>query len=197
MTNAIREARRLLLSNAEPEAVLRAAKRTASFSGNMRPNLIALLDSIGLQDWLRIRTCADLFSDAADLVQTASVLRYPVFINGENYSGSPDPLGHPLLKRYMLAYFAQETRQLSASVFVPLGDKAAKVLRHLVSEGIVDKGRVFDGLPHPSGANAERIAYFLGQKPRERLSRKTDPVKLDAARHLLLQKVAVLRSATM
>ena len=37
-------------------------------------------------------------------------------------------------------------------------------------------------MPHPSGANAERISYFLGRKPRERLSAKTDPHKLDGAR---------------
>lgn len=40
--------------------------------------------------------------------------------------------------------------------------------------GAVDPARVLAGLPHPSGANAERIAFFLGRKPRERLSGKVD-----------------------
>ena len=44
-------------------------------------------------------------------------------------------------------------------------------------------------IPHPSGANAERIAYFLGQKPRDRLSAKTDPTRIDAARASLEAKL--------
>lgn len=44
-------------------------------------------------------------------------------------------------------------------------------------------------IPHPSGANAERIAYLLGQKPRDRLSAKTDPTRLDAARASLEAKL--------
>ncbi len=197
MSNAIREARCQLLKNATAEGTLRAAKKTASFSGAMRPNLIALLDSIGLHDWLGVRTCSDLFSGDSQLVQTTSVLRYPVFVNGMNYSGNPDPLGHPFLKRYILNYFAQEAQQLSKAVFVPLGDKAARVLHFLSSSGSIDSDRIFNGLPHPSGANAERIAYFLGQKSRERLSHKTDPEKLDAAKLYLLRKVAGLRSAAV
>jgi len=47
-------------------------------------------------------------------------------------------------------------------------------------------------LPHPSGANAERIAYFIGGKPRARLSVKVDPDKLDAAREQALRAIAKL-----
>lgn len=43
-----------------------------------------------------------------------------------------------------------------------------------------------------TGANAERIAYFLGRKPRQQLSAKTDPDKLDAARRALRDRVARL-----
>jgi len=48
------------------------------------------------------------------------------------------------------------------------------------------------GLPHPSGANAERIAFFLERKRREDLSAKVDPVKLVAARTALVEKVSQL-----
>jgi hypothetical protein len=44
-------------------------------------------------------------------------------------------------------------------------------------------------LPHPSGANAERIAYFLGNKDRKALSEKTDPLKLDRAKTELLSRI--------
>ena len=45
---------------------------------------------------------------------------------------------------------------------------------------------------HPSGANAERIAYFLGRKSRDQLSVKTNPDKIDAARTALLRQIAGL-----
>ncbi|WP_303045736.1 hypothetical protein [Turicimonas muris] len=38
-------------------------------------------------------------------------------------------------------------------------------------------------IPHPSGANAERIAYFLGKKKKEDLSAKTNPDKIDTEKH--------------
>ena len=40
-------------------------------------------------------------------------------------------------------------------------------------------------MPHPSDSNAERIAYFLGRKPREALSNKTNPDKYDQAKALM------------
>lgn len=45
---------------------------------------------------------------------------------------------------------------------------------------------------HPSGANAERIAYFLGRKSRSALSAKTNPDKLDRAREEMIRKVLAL-----
>ncbi|MDP1740934.1 MAG: hypothetical protein Q8L50_07565 [Polaromonas sp.] len=41
-------------------------------------------------------------------------------------------------------------------------------------------------LPHPSLANSERIAYFMGGKARAALSAKTNPVKLDATKSALI-----------
>mgnify|MGYP003583822180 CR=1 FL=1 len=51
---------------------------------------------------------------------------------------------------------------------------------------------ILDGLPHPSGPNGERIAYFLGRKARHELSAKTLPQKIDDARSRLLNRVAAL-----
>jgi hypothetical protein len=56
----------------------------------------------------------------------------------------------------------------------------------------IDYQRILDGLPHPSGANAECIAYFLGTKSKERLSAKTDAKKLEGARELLRSRVLAL-----
>ena len=52
--------------------------------------------------------------------------------------------------------------------------------------------QVLAGMPHPSGANAERIAYFLGLKPKHAQSAKTDSAKLDQAQAHLAAFVARL-----
>ncbi|MGZ5160500.1 MAG: hypothetical protein ACXWIT_08205 [Burkholderiales bacterium] len=191
MVNALREAREQLKTGADASTALRAAKLTGAFSGSMRPNLIALLDGIGLHTWLRIATCGDLFGSGAEarLVQTASVLRNPVFINGENYNGTPNMTRHPLLREQLLTQFGADVQSLPNALFVPLGDKVSEALHFLADEGRLDRARILDGLPHPSGANAERIAYFLRRKERSALSAKTDPEKLDAARQSLIKRV--------
>jgi hypothetical protein len=158
----------------------------------MRPNLIALMDCIGLPRFLGLRTCADLFGTAPHLLQTASVLQYPVFLDHENYNGAPHIVRTPLLRQLMLAYFLPMLAAVPDAVLVPLGSVPSKALEWLVQEGHVSGRRVLDGLPHPSGANGERIAYFLGRKRREELSPKTDASKLDAARARLVAAVAAL-----
>jgi hypothetical protein len=60
----------------------------------------------------------------------------------------------------------------------------------LVSKGLVDERNVLTGMPHPSGANAERIAYFLGTKRREYLSIKTNADLIDASKVALVTKVS-------
>lgn len=194
MVNAIREVRRQLDMGADERTALIAAKQTGAFSGAMRPNLVSLLDAIGLQQWLNIASCNDLMGagSAAHLVQTTSVLRNPVFVRGENYNGTPGMTRNPLLRQHLLDYFGQDARALPNAVFVPLGDKVSEALHFVADKGFLDRSRILDGLPHPSGANAERIAYFLGRKPREMLSAKTDPKKLDQARQMLLKQVAAL-----
>lgn len=192
MLNALREARRGLDQGLADEAVLKAAKATGAFSGAMRPNLTALLDAIGLQRWLGIASCTELFGSATHLVQTTSVLRNPVFLDDENYNGNPNMTRTPLLKEQLLEHFSADVAALPHAVFVPLGDKVAEALHFMSSQGLLERERIIDGLPHPSGANAERIAYFLGRKPRHELSAKTNADKLDQARAAVERRVLAL-----
>lgn len=73
----------------------------------MRPNLINLLDFVGLHKWLGIESCAMLFGTASHLVQTTSVLRNAVFLDGGNYSGAPSMLRQPLLREHLLKISAR------------------------------------------------------------------------------------------
>jgi hypothetical protein len=192
MLNALRECRRQLDAGADDQSALKAAKLTGAFSGAMRPNLVALLDAVGLNRWLGLRSCSDLFSRSAELAQTASALTNPVFVGGENYNGTPSMIRHPLLQQQLIEGLGRDAQALHSAVFVPLGDKVADALHFLADRGCLSKERILDGLPHPSGANAERIAYFLGKKDRSALSAKTNPDKLDRARSQLISKVAAL-----
>lgn len=191
--NALSEAKHAIHTGCSDAEVLRRAKATGAFSGAMRPNLVALLDAVGLQKWLGLTSCGELFGSAAGMLQTASVLQFPVFVDGENYNGTPDPTKHPLLQVLVAQHFGKMSAQLPNAVFVPLGPVPSKVLAWLATQRAMDLSQVLDGLPHPSGANAERIKYFLGQKPRSELSAKTDPDKLDAAKAALISAVSQLK----
>lgn len=190
--NALLEARAQLLRGAAAGQALLAAKRAAAFSGPMRPNLVGMLDHIGLARWLGLKSCDELFGQHADLLQSTSVLPFPVFVDGENYKGNPDPLRHPLLKALIQQHFVPMAQALPRAIYVPLGPVPTKVLDRLVANGHLRRQQVLAGLPHPSTANAERIAYFVGSKARHLLSAKTDPDKLDRARADLLSAVQCL-----
>jgi hypothetical protein len=88
-------------------------------------------------------------------------------------------------------YLGAEIDQLPDALYIPLGDKVAEVLQHFVGKGRLESSQVLNGLPHPSGANAERIAYFLGNKRAEDCSSKTNPAKIDFTKTTLLEKLGV------
>jgi hypothetical protein len=192
--NALNAARQGFLRDASTEEVARVAKSTGSFSGPMRRNLVDMLNYIGLDRALGLPSCEALFSAAVDKVHFTSMLRYPVFASGKDYNGSPAVLGHPLLEGQVREFFARELVQLRHAVIVPLGPKVQEVVTWLAGQGVIDEGRVLSGMPHPSGANAERIAYFLGRKPRELLSSRTNANTIDLAKSKLLNKMAKLGS---
>lgn len=184
--NALHEALAAGLSDAE---AARHAKRSASFSGPMRNNLVAMLDEIGLQHRLGIEGCHQLFDSHANLVHFTSALRYPVSIDGQNYSGSPSVLSSPFLREMSEQWLAEEVTVLSDAWWIPLGKEAAAVLAEMAARGKLDHSRILDGLPHPSPANAERIAYFLGAKARESLSAKTNADGIDQAKRSLVARI--------
>jgi hypothetical protein len=171
---------------------VRRVKTTASFSGPLRANLVAMLDHIGLQELLKLNTCAALFRPGGEFVHFTSALRYPVFVNGINYAGTPDLLRTKMLRDWVDAALAEEARRLPSAVWIPLGPKPAKALRYLADQNLIEPMKILDGLPHPSGANAERIGFFLGRKARSTLSRNTSPEGIEVARDKLRDKVKAL-----
>ena len=171
------------------EDAMRQAKSTASFSGPLRANLVAMLDAIGLHRRLGVASCSEVFSEGGAGVHFTSALRYPVFRNGQNYSGTPSIAGSPFLGSITDRWLREEAAALPDAMWIPLGKEPTVALGRLVEKGLLKDNQVLEGLPHPSGANAERIAYFLGTKDRATLSTKTNPTRIDAARSQLLEKL--------
>ncbi len=193
-SNALNALRTALKNGAKDEAALAIAKETASFSGPMRANLVAMLDHIGVNEILGIRTCIDLFSSRTDLVHFTSALRNPVFIDGENYSGNPSILKTSYLKSMITEWLELEIKLLNNAIWIPLGKEPIAVMNAAVRRGLIANHNVLADMPHPSGANAERIAYFLGNKSRETLSAKTNPELIDSKKANLLRAVASVRA---
>lgn len=183
-----------LIKNVAHTQALKNAKEFASFSGPMRSNLVKMLDAVGVQNLLSIETCASLFESHSELVHFTSALRYPVFHGGKNYSGTPAILSSEYLKDSVNTWLAEETKLLSNALWVPLGKEPTSAIEYLMHKGLVPAKNIILGLPHPSGANAERIAYFLGNKARESLSSKTNPDKLDHLKYRLITQINSLIS---
>lgn len=192
MRNALIEAWRQLRAGRSAEDILAAAKVYASFSGPMRANLVAMLDSVGINRLIGVSSAASLWSQDAGLVHFTSALRYPVFVDGENYSGAPTIHSVPLLRDHLMRWFAVEIQELRNAIFIPLGPKVSEAVEVAATNSGISRTRVLSGLPHPSGANAERIAFFLGRKSRSMLSPKVAPDRILADRAALERKIAQL-----
>ncbi len=189
--NAYRSARE---AGASMNEAHRIAKQTGAFSGKLRSNLVQMLDHIGLNRWLGIDSCASLFGEDApnkELVHSMSGLPFPVLKNGGNYNGTPGIKGSPLL-RDQLKHCANLLGSIADVPIITLGEKVEKAMDILVKEGAISENRLIKGLVHPSGANAERIAYFLGRKSAHELSAKTRPDIIDKGREAAIQKIESL-----
>jgi len=82
-------------------------------------------------------------------------VRYPVVIDGRNYSGGkPRVTEQPELKNYLTNVLAPELARTPEALIVPLGKSVSAAIALLVSEGSIDPDRCLVGFPHPSGANA-------------------------------------------
>lgn len=180
----------LLEGKSEAEAAA-IAKTHASFSGEpMRTNLIRMMDAVGIARALGLTSTAGLWAGDSHLVHFTSALRYPVLVDGKNWSGTPDMIRTPKLREWLLTWTGAELNELPNCLIVPLGPKVAAAMHHLAAAGLIEANRIMDGMPHPSGANQERVACFLGDKPAEMCSSKTNPIALARAKLDLVARVA-------
>ncbi|MCG6537011.1 MAG: hypothetical protein L7F78_20470, partial [Syntrophales bacterium LBB04] len=150
MEIAYRVARREVELGIPAEEICLRAKQKASFAGTMRTNLIRMLDDLGVPSFLGIESTSELFGSAATLVHTGSVIRFPVFVKGCNYTGhSPDMLRNPFLRGCVESMLAPELASVPDALIVPFGNAVSSALGYLAGRGDVSAERCLFGFPHP------------------------------------------------
>ena len=80
---------------------LKEVKDLSSFKGSMRTTLIKYLDALNINKKLKIKSCESLFNINSKYLHSTSLIKYPVFDKGRNYSGSG------LLKKKILLDFLE------------------------------------------------------------------------------------------
>ena len=144
------------------EEVCVYAKASARFAGTMRGHLVQMLDQLGLAAGLQLSSCNELFQQHSRMLHTTSLLRYPVFVNQQNYTGSrPNLLMRTWLREQALASIQQELQLMERRrLIIPLGKTVERLLFLLEEAGRLDGAQVLKGFPHPSGANGHRKIQF-------------------------------------
>ncbi|MBM7692815.1 hypothetical protein JOC77_002246 [Peribacillus deserti] len=162
MKMAFEQAKRSIQQGASLEQIACDVKKAARFAGTMRNHLIKMLDSCGLPEALGLQTSRQLFGDRSNLLHTTSVIKYPVFSDGKNYTGHAPKIDHSsLLKKYAYEIFPQEIIQLEKPyLLIPLGKSVSEVIRTLMDQGRIPRNPCLLDFPHPSGANGHRHKQF-------------------------------------
>ena len=142
-----------------------AAKKQASFAGSMRRNLVSMLSDLGVPSLLGIKAATSIFTDRADLIHSTSAIRYPVFVDGNNYSGHRPTIDKSnVLRRFVVELLRPELAALESALVIPLRGAVEIALRMLIDLGDLDERRVLFGFPHPSGSNGHRGRQFAERK---------------------------------
>lgn len=174
MSLSLQQAKEDLAAGKPLTDIDRRAKAVASFAGSMRAHLIAMLNGLELPTLLGIADSGELFDKHGQLLHTTSVIRYPLFNKGANYTGhQPKILSSELTRRYALHDFAQQLTAVPHAVIIPLGKSVSDVLRRIAEEQEPSDreallNRCLLDFPHPSGANGHRKRQFEALKETHR-----------------------------
>lgn len=164
--------RMAVTKGAEPDAEIERIKAESSFRGEvMEPNLKSLLEHRGLAERAGIEDIDDLWTKEAQKVHFTSTIRYPTFIGGELFNNQIDSLRHPVLRRYVETYLAEELAVVPLdAVIVALGQKGPRIVRHAAKVAGIDPGRVL-ALPHPSPSANGAVRDFLSKNRTQSIRR--------------------------
>ena len=144
---------------------LKEVKDLSSFKGSMRTTLIKYLDALNINKQLRIKSCESLFNINSKYLHSTSLIKYPVFDKGRNYSGS-GLLKKKILLDFLEAHFVKELKKLDKTIIVPLGNTVSSTIDYLNNEFKLNLKCFLKGFPHPSGLNVRKDIQFKENKVR-------------------------------
>ena len=164
-------------------------KRKYAFAGGMRPNLVKMLDYVGVNHILGIASCSSLWGDDFDRVEMTSLLKeatYEVNRKGEEVMFKD---ARKIAKSEKLTWmlnngFVSDCSQYGhARLFVACGPGVYDVLTNLKQQGVITAPIV--GIAHPSGGNMGRICCYVGTKEPKDPSYQWCLEKADEAKEIL------------
>ena len=142
---------------------LKEVKDLSSFKGSMRTTLIKYMDELKISKILKIKSCESLFNLDSKYLHTTSLVKYPVFDKGKNYSGA-NILKKKILLDFIEKNFLEELKTLKKSIIVPLGNTVSSTIEYLNSKYNLKLECFLKGFPHPSGVNARKNIQFKENK---------------------------------
>ena len=144
---------------------LKEVKDLSSFKGSMRTTLIKYLDALNINKKLKIKSCESLFNINSKYLHSTSLIKYPVFDKGRNYSGS-GLLKKKILLDFLEAHFVKELKKLDKTIIIPLGNIVSSTIDYLNDEFKLKLKCFLKGFPHPSGLNIRKDIQFKENKIR-------------------------------
>ena len=142
---------------------LKEVKNLSSFKGSMRTSLIKYLDELEVNKKLKIKSCESLFNKNSKYLHTTSLVKYPVFDQGKNYSGA-NILKKKILIEFIEKNFLKELKTLKKAIIIPLGNTVSSTIEYLNNKYDLKLACFLKGFPHPSGANARKNIQFKENK---------------------------------
>ena len=138
---------------------LMEVKDLSSFKGSMRTTLVKFLDELKINKILKIQSCESLFNKNNKYLHSTSLIKYPVFEKGKNYSGV-NILKKKILLDFIEDNFLKELEVFQGSIIVPLGNSVSSTIDYLNTKHQLKLKCFLKGFPHPSGLNARKNIQF-------------------------------------
>ena len=138
---------------------LKEVKDLSSFKGSMRTTLIKYMDELKINKILKIESCESLFNLDSKYLHTTSLVKYPVFDKGKNYSGA-NILKKKILLEFIEENFLKELKILQNSIIIPLGNTVSSTIDYLNTKHQLNLKCFLKGFPHPSGLNVRKNIQF-------------------------------------
>ena len=142
---------------------IKKVKDLSSFKGSMRTALIKYLDELKINKILKIKSSESLFDKDNKYLHTTSLVKYPVFDKGKNFSGA-NIQKKEMLMNFIEQNFLKELKQLKKTIIIPLGNTVSSTIEYLDNKYSLNLSCFLKGFPHPSGANARKNIQFRENK---------------------------------